>query len=89
MITLDEYHELIADRVVKVTPEEVGYEAAPEGSALRCAGCLNYYRRSIDNFAVCQIMRSEETDVRGVHPDWRCQFFTVDDDVFPLYEEGE
>jgi hypothetical protein len=87
MITLDQYRDMIADRPDKFTPEEVGYDEAPEGSAMRCGVCRNYYRRATDNFAVCQVMRSDETDIDGVLPWWRCQFFTVDDDVFPLYEE--
>jgi hypothetical protein len=87
MVNLDEYAELIEERPRKFTPEEVGYVEAPEGSAIRCAGCLHYYRRAIDGFATCEIMRSDETDRSGVEPDYRCQFQTVDGVVFPLMED--
>jgi hypothetical protein len=89
MVTLDEYREIVADRPEKFSAEEVGYEEAPEGSALRCAACLHYFRRAIDGFTTCEIFRSEETDTEGVKPDWRCRFYTVDGQVFPLLEEKD
>lgn len=87
LVTLQQMRQLHAKRPEKFSPDEVGYEEAPEGSAIRCAGCIMYYRRSIDNLGVCQIMRDDFTDDNGVYPDWRCQFQTVDGDVFPLLEE--
>ncbi len=89
LVTLAQYDALMADRPEKFTPEEVGYQAAPAGSALRCAACFHYYRRAIDGLATCEIMRSDETDSEGVRPDWRCQFQTLDGDVHPLIWEGE
>lgn len=83
------YEDIINDRPEKFTPEEVGYEAAPLGSAIRCAGCRHYYIRAIDGFSVCEVMRSDLTDIEGVRPDWRCQFQTVDGDVFPLLDEED
>jgi hypothetical protein len=88
MATRRDYDDLVATRPYKFTPEEVGYEEAPEGSAIRCAACLHYFRRAIDGLATCEIMRSDETDSEGVRPDWRCLWQNVDGDVFPLQEEG-
>lgn len=89
MVSLEQYDQLVADRPIKYSPEEVGYQAAPEGSAIRCAGCFHFYQRATDHFGVCEIMRSEETDTEGVRPDWRCQFQTVDGEVHPLLEEDQ
>ena len=89
MITLKRYFEILDNRPYKFDADAVGYQAAPAGSVIRCAGCLHYFRRAIDGFAVCEIFRSEETDRDGVRPDYRCRFQTVDGDVFPLLPEEE
>jgi hypothetical protein len=89
MVNLDKYLEIISDRPYKLNAEEVKYEKAPEGSVLRCASCLHYFRRAIDGFAVCEIFRNEETDTNGVKPDWRCVFWNIDADVYPLYDAEE
>jgi hypothetical protein len=81
------YDELVEDRPRKFTPEEVGYGKAPEGSAIRCASCIHFFRRTIDGLSTCEIMRSTLTDAEGVMPDWRCAFQTTDGDVFPLLDE--
>jgi hypothetical protein len=89
MVSLDEYLDLLDDRPRKFTAKEVGYQAAPEGSVLRCATCLHFFHRAIDNFSVCEIFRSEETDRNGVKPHWRCGFWTLDGSVHPLLEKEE
>ena len=89
MKTLTEYLELLNDRPKKFSEAEVNYIPVPEGSAIRCSACLHYYRRAIDGFAVCEIMRSERTDREGVFPDWRCSFWTVDGIVFPMLDREE
>jgi hypothetical protein len=86
MVTLDKYFEIMLDRPKKLTEEDVGYGPAPEGSAMICASCINYYRRARDGYAVCQIFRSDKTDDEGVLPDWRCGFYTETGDSFPLLE---
>jgi hypothetical protein len=86
MKTLADYQELVADRPSKFAPADVWYQKAPEGSAIICAACIHFYHRAIDGFSVCEILRSPETDRTGVRPDWRCQFQTLDGDVFPLLE---
>ncbi len=87
MKTLSEYLELLNDRPKKWSESEVNYLPAPEGSAMRCTACLHYFRRAIDGFSTCEIMRSERTDREGVFPDWRCSFWTVTGDVFPLLDK--
>jgi hypothetical protein len=89
LVTLAAVLELYGERPFKFGPEQVGYGPAPEGSAIRCASCLSYFKRAIDGHAVCEIFRSEETDQEGVRPDYRCQFWTSDGDVYPLTEESD
>jgi hypothetical protein len=87
LVDRSEYDRIIADRPVKFTPEQVGYQAAQQGDGARCVGCWHFYRRATDAHAVCEIMRSEEIDEKGVNPMWQCRFFTFDGDHFPLLEE--
>jgi hypothetical protein len=87
MADLAEYLEIIQDRPEKFDAEDVEYGPAPEGSAMRCASCQHLFTRRIDGFNVCEIFRDDESDSKGVFPDWRCRFWTVDGQVFPLLEE--
>ena len=87
MVSSEDIEQLMTDRPRKYAPEDVGYQEAPEGSALRCAGCFHLYRRATDGHTVCELIRSEEIDKNGIYPDWRCLFFTVDGTVTPLLEE--
>ncbi len=86
-VSLSDYLKMLEDRPVKFTPDEVGYGKAPEGSAMRCGICHHFYRRATDGFSTCEIMRSEETDAKGVEPHYRCMFYTLDAMVHPLLEE--
>jgi hypothetical protein len=87
MVDINVYLKVLADRPKKLNADEVGYQRAPAGSAIRCNNCIHFFRRAVDNFTVCEIFRDEETDTYGVRPDWRCQFQTVDLNVYPLLEE--
>lgn len=78
---------LMKDRPDKFTPEDVDYRPAPEGSAIRCSACFHMYLRVIDNHSVCELIRSDQIDEEGIKPDYRCDFYTCDGDVTPLYEE--
>ncbi len=89
LATPADYQNILDDRPEKFDEEQVGYGPAPEGSAMRCAACLHYFRRAIDGFAVCEIFRSEKADAEGVLPDWRCVFYTINGTVHPLYPEDE
>ena len=89
MVTLEKYFDVLDDRPYKFTAKQVGYMPAPEGSQMRCASCLHFFRRAIDDFAVCEIFRSDESDEKGVQPHWRCGFWTVDGDVHPLLEKQQ
>jgi hypothetical protein len=87
MVSLDRYFAIMLDRPAKLTEEDVGYGPAPEGSAMVCASCANYFQRVRNaRDTTCQIMRSERTDKEGVFPDWRCGFYTETGDTFPLLE---
>lgn len=86
MVTLERYFEIMLDRPVKLSEEDTEYGPAPEGSAMTCANCLNYYLRARDRHSVCQVMRPTNED-DGVFPDWRCRFYTTTGDVFPFAEE--
>jgi hypothetical protein len=82
-LTKEDVFALYLDRPHKFSAEQVNYRPAPAGSVMRCAGCANLFRRATDNFSVCQLFRSEETDDEGVQPHWTCDWFTVDGLVFP------
>jgi hypothetical protein len=86
MVSLNDYRKLLEERPRKFTAEEVEYNKDAEGKNEICFKCLHYFRRTIDDFGVCEIFRSEETDVDGVKPDATCRFFTHDGKLFPLYK---
>lgn len=85
MITFDQLVELMNDRPRKLLPEQVGYGPAPEGSAIRCGGCFHMYRRVIDNYGVCELVRPENDE--EIQPHFRCGLFSVEGDVMPLMPE--
>ena len=87
LVDLTDYAILMGMRPKKFTPEQVGYEEADEDSPYRCSSCIHFFRRNYDGLATCEIMRSEETDKDGVRPDYRCRFWTVTGDEFPLLED--
>jgi hypothetical protein len=82
-LTKEDVFDLILDRPRKFSADEVAYRPALAGSAMRCGACINLYRRATDNFSVCQIMRSEETDDEGVAPNFTCDWWSLDNQVFP------
>lgn len=87
MVTMKRYLEVMSDRPEKLSADDVEYGPAPEGSAMRCSACLHYFRRAIDGFTTCELFRNRETDANGVRPDFRCGFYTLDGQVFPLQED--
>ena len=87
MADLAEYRKLLEDRPEKFKADDVEYEPAPAGSVLRCASCIHFFARRVDNFTTCEIFRDPETDANGVRPDFRCKFYTSDGDVHPLLME--
>jgi len=84
MIDKREYDKLIAERPRKFTPNEVGYRKAPRGSEQRCENCGHFYVRKVDGFTTCEIMRSAETDEKGVDPKYLCNWWTRDGEDHPL-----
>lgn len=85
--TREEIDELMLERCRKLSPEDVQYEQAPEGSAFRCSSCSHGYSRHSDGFPICELIRSEEIDIDGIRPDFRCNWWSVDNDIYPLTEE--
>jgi hypothetical protein len=83
-ITKRDYDDMVADRPEKFSAEQVGYRKAPRGSEQRCENCAHFYTRQVDGFGVCEIFRSEQTDVSGVDPKWLCDWWTLDGTDHPL-----
>lgn len=87
MVTIEKVEDVLEDRPYKLSAKDVGYQAAPEGSAMRCGSCHHMYRRTTDGFSVCEIFRDIETDANGIDPAFRCLFWSADGTVRPLTEE--
>ena len=85
MPNLKDYYNMIEDRPRKFDAAEVEYRNAD--SKERCGRCVHFFTRKLDNFAVCEIFRSDETDEDGIDPDYVCNFFTHDGSNFPLLKE--
>ena len=86
MIVSKQLYDLVVEsRPFKLGADEVDYREA-EGEE-QCNNCWHFYERRRDNFGVCEIFRDDETDRKGVNPDYVCSFHTVDGDKFPLLEK--
>ena len=83
-VTFDTYDRLISDRPFKLSPEEVNYTKA-KGTE-RCEYCVHFYNRVVDDWKVCEILRDIKDDDNEypIKPDFRCDFFTTDNETFPL-----
>lgn len=84
---LEDYTKLLADRPSKFSDEEVDYRES-EGRE-KCGKCLHFYTRQIDSLHTCEIFRNDEVDTDGIDPEYVCDFFTRDGEIFPLLKEGE
>ena len=82
LVTLEDYQEMVADRPEKFAPEEVDYDDSdgPE----RCARCIHFYRSEAAERTTCEVMRPEDDE--DVNPAYRCQFFTVYGQKFPMLD---
>lgn len=84
---LDDYTKLLADRPAKFDESEVDYRES--AGREKCGRCLHLYLRQLDQFHVCEIFRNDEVDNNGIDPNYVCDFFTRDGEVFPLLQEAE
>ena len=82
MITLDDYHELMADRPEKFTQDEVGYSATPRYDQV-CGECVHYFRNPATRHTTCEIMRPSSDTENVSHVGW-CYYWTGDYKTFPL-----
>lgn len=80
MVSLDDYKKMIEDRPEKFDEDQVNYRESDVNS--ECSGCLHFFERRIDSFAVCEIMRPDKDE--DVKMNWVCDFFTKDGESFPL-----
>ena len=85
-VTKNFYFRIVENRLVKFNDEEVNYREAD--SEIRCGNkCQHFFARVWDKFHTCEIFRNEETDEKGVNPDYVCDFHTEDGKTFPLLDE--
>jgi hypothetical protein len=84
---LEGYTKLLADRPAKFDDSEVDYRES-QGKE-KCGRCIHLFSRKLDGFNVCEVFRNDEIDNDGIDPEYVCDFFTRDGEVFPLLKEGE
>lgn len=90
MATKRDYVRVMNSPVDRLTADEANYQEAPEGSAIRCCSCIRFLHRAIDNYGICEVVEIPEGDEAiGIRPDWRCSFYSVTGDTFPLLEDEE
>ncbi len=83
MADLKDYKELMAETLVKFSPDEVNYRDA-EGKE-RCDRCIHFFERKVDGWGMCEMVRPDKDD--PVSPDYVCKFYTRDGDEFPLLKK--
>lgn len=82
-----QYQALLNERPRKFTAEQVDYRDADGDD--RCCNCQHYFNRPADNWGVCEIFRSVETDKVGVKPGYTCNWMTWDGESFPNQDTSE
>lgn len=83
--TLADYHQLMDDRPVKFTPEQVGYTPRPKFKET-CDACVHWFKSPAAKRAVCEIMRPR-SESESVAPYGWCRFWTEDYRNFPLLDK--
>ena len=83
--TLEDYTKLLSDRPAKFDDSEVDYRES-QGKE-KCGRCLHLFSRKLDSLNVCEIFRNDEVDNDGIDPEYVCDFFTRDGEIFPLLKE--
>lgn len=83
--TLADYHQLMDDRPVKFTPEQVSYSPKPKYAQV-CDDCVHFFRGKTAKRNVCEIMRPT-SDTESVAPCGWCRFYTNDYRTFPLIDK--
>jgi hypothetical protein len=88
--TKRDYIKMMSTSPERFEPDEVNYQEAPDGSAIRCCSCIRYLHRAIDGYGICEVVDVPEGDEAvGIRPDYRCSFQSVDGTSFPLLEAEE
>lgn len=83
--TLSDYHEVMEDRPMKFTPEQVGYSPKPKFKEV-CDDCVHFFRGRAAKRNVCEIMRPH-SETESVAPCGYCRFWTNDYVTFPLADK--
>jgi len=82
-VSLDLYQRILESRPLKLSAEEVDYR--PGDKEHQCAGCVHFFTRKVDGYAVCELFRPDDED--AVIPNYVCAFWTDDNEEHPLLEE--
>jgi hypothetical protein len=85
-VTREIIEQLMAERLRKVPPSLMGYQKAPDGSAMKCGICFHGFRRASDGFMTCELVDEDELE-GGINPTFRCQWWTSDGAVYVLSPE--
>jgi hypothetical protein len=84
-VSKESYLRLIENRPYKFDADEVNYRDG-DGEEF-CVGCAHFYARVIDKFHTCEIFRPE--DDSAVDPTYVCDFFTANNEDFPLLKSTD
>lgn len=76
----EEYKSLMEDRPEKLDEESVKFRDSM--GRRRCGNCINHFKRSVDDYGVCEVVRP--SDPEEVTVDSLCDLWTSDGKNFPL-----
>ena len=77
---LEVYEQIMSDRPYKLGSDDVGYRDGED--KYRCGTCIHFFRRVIDAFGVCELVRL--ADDEPIEASKVCTYWTDNGKDFPL-----
>ena len=77
MVSEQRVAEIVDDRPVKLTADEVAFSPTSDNPAQTCGSCFRLYTSPIARRSVCEIY-APDTEDRHVPPEATCAFWTAD-----------
>lgn len=89
LVTIKEYHALMADRPIKFGPKTTGFvRDGGKTNGHPCLKCVHWFMGHASDNMTCEIVRVSDTDDK-IHDDDTCKLWSEDGQTLPLLESEE
>jgi len=83
--TIEDYHWLMEQRVLKFRPEDVSYSPQPKHAEV-CRTCVHFFKGEAAHRNTCELMRPH-SETESVAPCGWCRFHTTDYQTFGIIDK--